>query len=179
MKLRGVVFGTLAAAVFAAAPAWAEEASKPGLPQLDPTFYPGQIFWLVVFFSLLYVVMARFALPSVQNVLDKRHKKIQDDLSVATKASESAKVLKAEQEKALADVKAKARTIVKDMAVVLSKEAAEAQDVHQNVLHKRVLDATQSIVALRNKMLGDVPALAQDLARDVAMKIAGSKGAAR
>ena len=42
----------------------AEHHAKPGLPQLDPTTFASQLFWLVVSFVLLYVVISRIAAPA-------------------------------------------------------------------------------------------------------------------
>ena len=54
------------------------------MPQFDPSSFPSQIFWLVIFFALLYLLMSKVALPRMAAVLDRRHKAIESDLSKAT-----------------------------------------------------------------------------------------------
>ena len=49
-------------------------------PPMDATTFPSQIFWLVIFFGLLYLLMSRLALPKMAAVLEKRHKTIEGDL---------------------------------------------------------------------------------------------------
>ena len=177
MKPYGIVYGTLAAAIFAATPALGAE-SEAGLPQLDPTFYPGELFWLAISFTLLYVVMAKFALPSVQTVLTKRHGAVQGDLEAAAEASKIAKELKVEQEKALAEARAKARAIVGEVAVALSKDGATAQAAQQEALHARVREAEQKIAAERDAVLKEVPQVAKALAQDVIGAVTGLGGRA-
>ena len=53
------------------------------MPQLDPTSFPSQIFWLVITFVFLWWLMAKVALPKVGLVLEERQKKINDSLDMA------------------------------------------------------------------------------------------------
>ena len=53
------------------------------MPQLNPEFFVSQLFWLVVTFSFLFVFLWRVSLPRIGNVLEKRERKINEDLSAA------------------------------------------------------------------------------------------------
>ncbi len=86
----------------------AEVAKKAGMPQLDMSFYPSQIFWLVVAFAILYVLMARFALPGVARTQKKRNAIISEDLASANAANEAAKTVIAQYEEMLAEARSKA-----------------------------------------------------------------------
>ena len=61
-----------------------------GLPQLDFTTWPTQIFWLVVSFMLAYLLMWRIVVPRIGSVLEERHNRIEDDLRRARQASDDA-----------------------------------------------------------------------------------------
>jgi F-type H+-transporting ATPase subunit b len=56
-----------------------------GLPQLDTSSYPSQIFWLAVSFLLLFWLFRTKALPRVGEVLEARQDRIAADLDRATK----------------------------------------------------------------------------------------------
>ena len=53
------------------------------MPQLNPEFFVSQLFWLVVTFSFLFVFLWRVSLPRIGNVLEKRERKISEDLAAA------------------------------------------------------------------------------------------------
>lgn len=68
--------------VVEAVEALAEEAEK-GLPQLDFTSFPSQIFWLAVTGLVLFQLMNKVALPRISSVLEERADAIADDLDRA------------------------------------------------------------------------------------------------
>ena len=58
-------------------------AAEAGMPQLDPTYWASQAFWLVLVFSVLYISIAKFYLPKIKKNLDDRENKIKEDLDEA------------------------------------------------------------------------------------------------
>ena len=57
--------------------------AEAGMPQLDPTYWASQAFWLILVFSILYVSIAKFYLPKIKKNLDDRENKIKEDLDEA------------------------------------------------------------------------------------------------
>ena len=51
-------------------------AAEAGMPQLDPTYWASQAFWLILVFSILYISIAKFYLPKIKKNLDDRENKI-------------------------------------------------------------------------------------------------------
>ena len=47
-------------------------AAEAGMPQLDPTYWASQAFWLILIFSTLYISIAKFYLPKIKRNLDYR-----------------------------------------------------------------------------------------------------------
>ena len=60
-------------------------AAEAGMPQLDPTYWASQAFWLILVFTILYISIAKFHLPKIKNNLDDRENKIKEDLDSANK----------------------------------------------------------------------------------------------
>ncbi|MGE3740510.1 MAG: hypothetical protein AB7I59_13525, partial [Geminicoccaceae bacterium] len=54
-----------------------------GLPQLDASTFPSQIFWLIVSFATLCWLLSRKALPRVSDILEARQSRISSDLDQA------------------------------------------------------------------------------------------------
>ena len=59
---------------------FAAGAREPGLPQLDITTWPSQLFWLVIVFSTGYLVMAKIVIPKIGAVLEERRKGLDSGL---------------------------------------------------------------------------------------------------
>ena len=67
--------------------------SSGGLPQLDIATWPNQLFWLVVTFTILYLLMQFVVTPRISTVLEDRRAKVSGDLEkakedVATEAAQ-------------------------------------------------------------------------------------------
>jgi hypothetical protein len=58
-------------------------AAEAGMPQLDPTYWASQAFWLILVFSILHISIAKFYLPKIKKNLDDRENKIKEDLDEA------------------------------------------------------------------------------------------------
>ena len=54
--------------------------SESGMPQLNTEYFASQIFWLVISFIILYIVMAKYALPKIANVIETREDIIARDV---------------------------------------------------------------------------------------------------
>lgn len=78
------------------------EASKPGMPQLDPTYFASQIFWLVVVLAAMYVLMSKWVVPRIASVVDGRERKVSGDLAEAESARQQAQAAIAAYEKEMA-----------------------------------------------------------------------------
>ena len=57
--------------------------SESGMPQLNTEYFASQIFWLVISFIILYVVMSKYALPKIANVIETREDIIARDVEEA------------------------------------------------------------------------------------------------
>ena len=60
------------------------------MPQLDFSFYPAQIFWLIISFGILFLAMKYWLLPPLANVIEQREEKIKKILREADKMSAEA-----------------------------------------------------------------------------------------
>ncbi|HRD78672.1 MAG TPA: F0F1 ATP synthase subunit B', partial [Hyphomicrobiaceae bacterium] len=76
-----------------AAAAGAKDAG--GMPQFNPEHFVPQLFWLIVSFTLLYLLLSRIALPRIGQVIEERQDRVRRDLDEANR-------MKSDTEKALA-----------------------------------------------------------------------------
>ena len=80
-------------------------AAEAGMPQLDPTYWASQAFWLILVFTILYISIAKFYLPKIKNNLDERENKIKEDLDAANKFKDLSELKLKEYEKILENSK--------------------------------------------------------------------------
>ena len=69
----------------AAAEGTAEAAQSGGMPQLDFSTFPNQIFWLLVALVIIYVILSQIGLPRIAGILADRQGRITRDIEAAEK----------------------------------------------------------------------------------------------
>lgn len=154
-----------------AAEAHHEEGSG-GLPQMDISRFPGQLFWLAITFLLTYVLMKHVALPSVESTLENREKRISADIGGSKAKNEAAKRLMAEYETRLTKARTDAQTATRSVTEESTKKANEALGVQNAKVNSdikaadaRILEQKiKAIAALDKEVVSVVSALVKSVA---------------
>ena len=150
-------------AVFAA-----EGQGSAGLPQMDITTFPSQLFWLVITFAILYIFMWRVVIPKLSNTIEERKDKISNDINEAEKFnSEATSILeKYEEQMSLAsqsasdiisESKSKMNEYFENLKLENEKKIAEMIRNSQEMIKLREKD---SINEVRNATLETVKEIA-------------------
>ena len=160
-----VAQGTDAAAHGVEGAAYATEAA--GLPQLDLTTFGNQIFWLVVTLVVLYLVLSRVALPRIASVLSDRQGAITGDLMAAEEFKLKAREAEAAYDKALADARAQAQTIVAQNRAQIQAQLDEAIAKADAEIAARTAESETRIRAVR----ASADASAREVAQDVTAEL--------
>lgn len=148
-------------------------AASGGLPQLDPSSYPSQIFWLIVTFALLYWLLSKRALPRVADVLETRQDRIAADLDRAQALRQEAEEAMAQHEKLVADAQARARAELDAANERIQAEAARQEAELERSLQQQLGEADQRIAAAREAALKALEDVARDSARDAVGRLVG------
>ena len=80
-------------------------AAEAGMPQLDPTYWASQTFWLILVFTILYISIEKIYLPKIKNNLDNRENQIKEDLEAANKFKEASELKSKEYDRILENSK--------------------------------------------------------------------------
>lgn len=99
----------------------AAEAPNPIIPAWD------EVIWGSLAFAILFVVMAKYAYPSIRKVMEARTEKIRGDIDAAETARAEAEGLRADYDAKLAEARAEASSIIE-------AARAEAEQVRQERL---------------------------------------------
>lgn len=115
----------------AAGAAAGHAAEAVGMPQLDFSTFPNQIFWLVVALVAIYFLLTKIALPQIEGILADRHTAISNDVAAAEELKQKAREAELAYEKALADARTESTRIVQaakaEMQVGLDQAVASAE----------------------------------------------------
>jgi F-type H+-transporting ATPase subunit b len=143
------------------------------VPQLDVASFAPQLIWLAITFILLYVLMAKVALPRVAEVLDERTKRIEGNLEKAEALKRDAEAAREAYEKAIAESRSKASTLTSQAADRAVREAAERQHALAATLAEQGREVEQKIAAARAKALESTHTIAAEVAREAVRKLLG------
>ncbi len=153
--------------VEAAVEAGAEHASSGGLPQLDFSTFPSQIFWLVVSGVVLFQLMSKVALPRIASVLEERADAIADDLDRAEEFRRKAAEAENAYSQALVDARAKAQGIVAETRAEIQKDVDAAMAKADAEISARASESEKRIREIRDSAMAAVAEVANDTAAAV------------
>ena len=120
-----------------------------GMPQLDFSTFPNQIFWLCVTLVIIYFIMSRIALPRIATVLAERQGAIQRDLDKAEEMKRGAVDAEAAYNKALADARGQANEIVAEAKADIQKDLDKAIAKADAEIAAKAAEADKAIQAIR------------------------------
>jgi len=150
-------------------------AAEAGMPQLDPTYWSSQAFWLILIFTILYISIAKFYLPKIKNNLDDRENKIKDDLDDANKFKELSEVKFKEYEKILEDAKKEVVKIHLDQKNLLDKDIQNKKATMEKEIENEILKAQKEINELKKSSLSDIRNISENIASSIIENISGEK----
>ena len=170
-RIVGASAATVAASVFAPTLALADMPSGPDLLLPKPAeFIPALIAFLVIWF-----VLAKLAWPSILGMMEKRQKKIQDDLDSAAESKAKAAEEAKRYEQAIRDAHKEADKIVaqakreaeEERSQILAKAQREASDI--------ITKSHGAVESERKKAMIELSSSVVDLSVEIASKVIGNE----
>ena len=143
------------------------------MPQFWLEDFLPQIFWLVVSFVILYLLMARIALPRIADVLEQRQNRIASDLDKAQELQADSEKTLADYEAQLAQARAAAQSVLAEKAAGSAAEAERQGAKIAERLNQEANEAAARISASQAQALNEVRSVAAELAAEAATKLIG------
>jgi F-type H+-transporting ATPase subunit b len=159
------------ASTVASGPARAAE----GMPQLDfaNPLMLAQIVWLAIIFYALYLLLGRWALPQVAEVLAMRASTIREDLDVARAAKLRADAAVTELTAATREAHARAQAQVNEaVASARADQARQAASLGAD-LDRQLAEAEERITAARTAAMGALRQVAGEAAGVLVARLTG------
>ena len=150
-------------------------AAEAGMPQLDPTYWSSQAFWLILIFTLLYFSISKFFLPKIKNNLDNRENKIKEDLDNANKLKELSESKLKEYELILENAKKEVSKIHFDTKKKLDKDIQSKKEVMEKDIENEILKAQKEIEELKKNSISSIQNISENIASNIIENISGDK----
>ena len=145
------------------------------MPQLNPEFFVSQLFWLVVTFTFLLIFLWRISLPRIGSVLEKREKKINDDIAAAKELQEKAETIQKVLEDKLRIARTETAEMIKTTSINLQeKTAIELVKLDKN-LDKKIHDSANNIEKSKNDSLNQIHDQIYEITKLIFYKITNFK----
>ena len=135
----------------------------------------GLIFWTTVVFTLLVLLLKKFAWKPILSAVDERNQLIKNSLAQAEKARNEMSELTANNEKIIAQAKVDRDVILKEARDMKNEIISEAKDKASKEAEKLVTTAKEQILNEKMKAITELKNHVADLSIEMAEKILSSE----
>ncbi len=150
-------------------------AAEAGMPQLDPTYWASQAFWLILVFLILYIAISKFYLPKIKDNLDNRENKIKEDLEYANKFKEQSEAKAKEYDIILKNAKKEVSKIHFESKNILDKDIQSKKEIMEKDIEKEILKAKKEISELKKNSMTSIQSISESIVSDIIENISGNK----
>lgn len=145
------------------------------MPQLDPTWFASQLFWLTLCFAALYTVLSRLVLPPLLDIMARRNEAVASDIETAQSLKGEAEQARLDYEKTLAEARHQAQGLMTE-ALAEQKAKAEARGRElERQIEQRLTAASVQIEARKNQMMDELTPAISELAGMIVEKLTQSQ----
>ena len=148
-------------------------AAEAGMPQLDPTYWASQAFWLILIFTLLYLALSKMLIPKIKESIDDRENKIKDDLDEAQKLKSIAEEKLKEYVITIENAKKKTLKIIFESKKKLSTEIQNKKKKFDKEIETEVKNAEIEIENLKKDSLKDISTISEEMTSKVIELVSG------
>ncbi len=155
------------------ADAGAHGAEASGMPQLDFSTFPNQIFWAIIALVAIYFILTRMALPKIVGTLADRQDAITNDIAAAEDLKLKAREAEEAYEKALAEARAEAGRIAGETRAKMQEDLNLALEAADRQIAEKTAESEARIGEIRDSALQSVEVVAKDTAGALVAALGG------
>ena len=154
-------------AIFSSKSLGAEE----GMPQLNPEFWFSQTFWLILVFTILYLIIWKRILPKITDNLENRKKTISTDLEEAQNLKKLSEERYKEYKKLINDAKNESGKIISESKLKLDQDLNNKKMEMQKEIDREINEVEKEIKNFKKKSLESVSKISKEISSEVIKKI--------
>jgi len=133
------------------------------MPQFDTTFFESQIFWTIISFIILYVVLDKFVLPRIANILKKRTQLIEEEIEAAHRQREEAEQLKSDYNHMIEEIDSETKKMFEESEKRLTEERNRMMSEWNAEMERKKRDFLEDAEATQRKAIKEIREQSADL----------------
>jgi len=149
--------------------------SETGMPQLNPEFWIAQIFWLILIFSILYLITWKIFLPKITYSIENRKSRIVNDLDEAQKLKENAEKKLKEYNKIIENSKKEAKKIIDDSKKKLDQDIEDKKKDFNKEIEKELKKVEKEIKDLKQSSILNINKIAVEISSEIIKNMIGTE----
>ena len=149
--------------------------SSVGMPQLDFSTFPNQIFWLVVFCVVLFAIVKFFIIPRMEDIFANRRKIIDGNIAKAEEIRLRVSEIEKQIEEELQKAKSQCDEIMNTSGNNIKEQMALALEDSKIATTQLINEAEGRLKELRDGSEAAIERISEELASEIISKISRGK----
>jgi len=149
--------------------------SAVGMPQLDFSTFPNQIFWLVVFCVVLFAIVKFFIIPRMEDIFANRRKIIDGNIAKAEEIRLRVSEIEKQIEEELQKAKSQCDEIMNTSGNNIKEQMALALEDSKIATTQLISEAEGRLKELRDGSEAAIEKISEELASEIISKISRGK----
>jgi len=149
--------------------------AEEGMPQLNPDYWVSQIFWVILVFTILYVILWKIILPKINENLENRKSQILTDLDDAQKFKDQSEENISEYNKIFNQAKQDAKKILDETRKKINLDIENKNNQFNLEIEKEVENAEKEIKALKLSSIKDINKISIETSSEIVRKMVGTE----
>lgn len=149
--------------------------SAVGMPQLDFSTFPNQIFWLAVFCVVLFAIVKFFIIPRMEDIFANRRKIIDGNIAKAEEIRLRVNEIEKKIEEELQKAKSQCDEIMNTSGLNIKEQMALALEDSKIATSQLINEAELRLKELRDGSETAIEKISEELASEIIKKIKSEK----
>ena len=146
-----------------------------GMPQLDFSTFPNQIFWLVVFCVVLFAIVKFFIIPRMEDIFANRRKIIDGNIAKAEEIRLRVSEIEKQIEEELQKTKSQCDEIMNASGSNIKEQMVAALEDSKIATSQLINEAESRLKELRDGSETAIEKISEELAAEIISKISKEK----
>ncbi|MBQ7633242.1 MAG: hypothetical protein IJS88_03930 [Alphaproteobacteria bacterium] len=145
------------------------------MPQLDPSSYISQFFWMLVCFCTLWALLSLFVIPKIADIIEQRKRKIDEYIQKADALNKQAKESLEKYHAVLVQAEQTSQAEMQKGKDELNRYLHNAEADLSQRLNKKIADNEFTLAKEKKDTLQQIETIAVDLAYEIVQKLGFSQ----
>lgn len=146
-----------------------------GMPQLDFSTFPNQIFWLVIFCVVLFAIVKFFIIPRMEDIFANRRKIIDGNIAKAEEIRLRVGEIEKQIEEELRKAKSQCDEIMNTSGNNIKEQMSQALEDSKIATSQLINEAEGRLKKLRDGSETAIEKISEELAAEIIKKVSRGK----